>query len=62
MEIPAWFETLFEKVVVVFEMPASDTLKAAGSPDLLPWLCRLLSFVSHLLKVHKVFYLTNDLF
>ncbi len=43
MEIPAWVETIFEKVVVVFEMPASDTLKAAGSPDLLPWLDSLLA-------------------
>ena len=38
MEIPAWFESLFEKVVVVFELPASESLQAAGSTTLLPWL------------------------
>lgn len=43
MEIPAWAETLFEKVVVVFETPAAGTpLEHVGSMDLLPWIDSLL--------------------
>lgn len=43
MEIPAWAEALFERAVTVFEAPASDTLQAAGSTDLLPWIDTLLT-------------------
>ena len=43
MVIPAWVEDIFQRVVVVFEAPASDTLEAAGSTALLPWLDSLLT-------------------
>jgi hypothetical protein len=50
VEIPAWAESLFEKVVVVFETPASDTLEAVGSMDLLPWIDSLLMEVPLLIE------------
>lgn len=64
MEIPAWAETLFEKVVVVFETPASDTLEAAGSMDLLPWIDSLLVEIPLLIEnvkanVFPASFLTN---
>ena len=66
MEIPAWAETLFEKVVVVFETPASDTLEAAGSMDLLPWIDSLLVEIPLLIEnvkanVFPASFLTNVL-
>jgi len=64
VEIPAWAETLFEKVVVVFETPASDTLEAAGSMDLLPWIDSLLVEIPLLIEnvkanVFPASFLTN---
>lgn len=51
MEIPAWAETLFEKVVVVFETPSAGTpLEDVGSMDLLPWIDSLLVEVPQLIE------------
>jgi len=67
VEIPAWAETLFEKVVVVFETPAAGTpLEHVGSMDLLPWIDSLLVEVPVLISslktgVFPVSFLTNVL-
>lgn len=67
MEIPVWAETLFEKVVVVFETPTAGTpLEAAGSTDLLPWIDSLLVEIPLLIEnirggVFPTSFLTNIL-
>ena len=66
MVIPAWVEDIFQRVVVVFEAPASETLEAAGSTALLPWLDSLLTELPLLVKsvqdhVFPTGFLTNAL-